>query len=74
VEFEIGSGLTFEDREFQDKEMVERAKKEPGKRLTGNFNGKRIKLGSTITFKYRELSDDGIPKEGRYWRRREGVE
>lgn len=25
--------------------------------------------GSTVTFKYRELSDDGIPKEARYWRK-----
>jgi DNA ligase-1 len=24
--------------------------------------------GSRVTFKYRELSDDGIPKEARYWR------
>ena len=27
-------------------------------------------LGSVITFKYRELSDDGVPKEARYWRKR----
>jgi DNA ligase-1 len=25
--------------------------------------------GSIITFKYRELSDDGIPKDARYWRK-----
>jgi hypothetical protein len=24
-----------------------------------------------VTFKYRELSDDGIPKEARFWRRRD---
>jgi hypothetical protein len=27
-------------------------------------------IGSTVTFKYRELSNDGIPKEARYWRKR----
>lgn len=25
-------------------------------------------LGSTVTFKYRELTNDGLPKEARYWR------
>jgi hypothetical protein len=29
---------------------------------------KHFKLGTQITFKYRELSDDGIPKEARYHR------
>lgn len=28
-------------------------------------------LGSKVTFKYRELTKDGIPKEARYWRKRE---
>ena len=23
-----------------------------------------------VTFRYRELSDDGVPKEARYWRTR----
>ncbi len=27
--------------------------------------------GQVVTFKYRELSDDGIPKEARLWRRRD---
>lgn len=26
-------------------------------------------IGSTVTFKYRGLSDDGIPQEARYWRK-----
>ena len=26
--------------------------------------------GSQVTFRYRELSDDGVPKEARYWRTR----
>ena len=33
--------------------------------------GKQFKKGQTVTFKYRELTDDGIPKEARYWRRRD---
>ena len=35
------------------------------------FQGKSFKRGQTVTFKYRELTDDGIPKEARYWRRRD---
>jgi DNA ligase-1 len=27
-------------------------------------------IGSRVTFKYRELSDGGIPKDARYWRKR----
>jgi len=27
-------------------------------------------IGETITFKYREMTDGGIPKEARYWRKR----
>jgi hypothetical protein len=34
-----------------------------------DFQGKHFKVGDVVTFKYRELSDDGIPKEARYWRR-----
>lgn len=81
VEFEIGSGLTFEEREFATPEMTATAAKNPGEPCApgpgengSHMQGKHLKLGQTITFKYRELSDDGIPKEGRFWRRREGVE
>jgi len=79
VEFELGSGLTFQDREFATAAMSELAVKNAGAKCGpdgdgSHMQGKYIKVGDTITFKYRELSDDGIPKEGRYWRRRDGVE
>jgi hypothetical protein len=35
--------------------------------------GTQFKKGQVVTFKYRELSDDGIPKEARYWRRRKSA-
>ena len=35
------------------------------------FQGRHFKRGQTVTFKYRELTSDGIPKEARYWRRRD---
>lgn len=74
VEFEIGSGLTLEEREFLNADMSKHAAASPGTDMPTFYQGKHIKKGDTITFKYRELSDDGIPKEGRYWRRRPGVE
>jgi DNA ligase-1 len=33
------------------------------------YDGAVIKRGDIVTFRYRELSDTGIPKEARYWRK-----
>jgi DNA ligase-1 len=74
VEFEIGSGLTFENRELATEKDRLWAHEHPGEQMPDKTSSKHIKRGSTITFKYRELSDDGIPKEGRFWRLREGEE
>jgi DNA ligase-1 len=70
IEFELGSGLSFEDREFAQEKHSDIAKANPGKRIE-NVNGRVLKLGDKVTFKYRELTDDGIPKEARFWRRRD---
>lgn len=69
------AGLTDEERLFEEDWMSEYAEKHPGEDMPAGegFAGKHFKIGQTITFKYRELSDDGIPKEARYWRHR-GVE
>lgn len=40
-----------------------------GLELSESWEGKYFKRGDVVTFKYRELSDTGIPKEGRYWRK-----
>jgi DNA ligase-1 len=71
VEFEIGSGLTFEEREFLHPADIDWARQFPGERMPDHAAGKHLRVGQTITFKYRELTDDGIPKEGRYWRKRD---
>jgi DNA ligase-1 len=71
VEFEIGSGLTMKDRELASPAATVWAEAHPEQVLPQEFDGKYLRRGQTITFKYRELSDDGVPKEGRYWRRRE---
>lgn len=85
VEFEIGSGLTFEQREFGDEELSSMAAGRPGEIMPAKpsdhikgakdcgvfYHAKHFKIGDTISFKYRELSDDGVPKEARYWRKRD---
>jgi DNA ligase-1 len=67
------SGLTHEERKFDDTGILLAsgyAAKNPGKDMPAGTQGVHFKLGDSVTFKYRELSDDGIPKEARYWRKR----
>jgi len=63
------SGLTDAERCFTDQSMCEYAKQHSGVDMPPHFQGRHFKVGQQITFKYRELSDDGIPKEARFWRR-----
>ncbi len=67
------SGLTDEERLFLRDDMYIHASEYPGVDMPSWFQGKHFKVGQQVTFKYRELSDDGIPKDARYWRKR-GVE
>ncbi len=71
----------FELSGFTD---IERTLKSPynqmesGKQVISHTDAKidfspRFKIGDSITFLYRELSDDGIPKEARYFRPREDL-
>lgn len=64
------SGLTDEERAFASDEMRAHAAEHPGEDMPSHFEGRYFKVGDTVTFKYRELSDDGIPKEARFWRQR----
>lgn len=63
------AGLTNEERQFAKPEFVEFAKTHPGHDMPDHFQGKHFKAGDVVSFKYREHSDDGIPKDARYWRR-----
>lgn len=63
------SGLTDEERRFDTDYFAEHAVMHPGQEMPTGTQGRYFKTGETVTFKYRELSDDGIPKEARYWRR-----
>lgn len=43
----------------------------PGEVLTNpHIHNPKFPIGSIVTYKYRELTDDAIPKEARYWRKR----
>lgn len=45
----------------------------PGERVSAYWWNPKFPIGSTITYKYRELSNDGIPKEAQYSRPYESV-
>jgi DNA ligase-1 len=64
------SGLTDPEREFATESDRYYANEHPGEDMPADTQGRMFKLGQRITFKYRELSDDGIPKEARYFRNR----
>jgi DNA ligase-1 len=67
------AGLTDAERDFGNGTMSDWAALHPGLDVPPDVgvNSKHFKKGQTVTFKYRELTDDGIPKEARYWRRRD---
>jgi DNA ligase 1 len=65
------SGMTDAEREFADELARQWAVNNPGADSPYWVNGKHFRLGETVTFKYRELTDDGVPKEARYWRGRD---
>lgn len=64
------SGLTNEERKFATDLDTKTARLFPGDDMASYVQGKHFKTGDVVSFKYRELSDDGIPKEARYWRHR----
>ena len=65
------SGMTDAEREFGDLQACQWAVNNPGIDTPDWVEGKQFRLGQTVTFKYRELTDDGIPKEARFWRQRD---
>lgn len=65
------AGLTNEERLFAASDMEDYAIEHPGEDMPLDFKGEHFKVGDTVTFKFREHSDDGIPKESRLWRKRD---
>jgi len=64
------SGLTDEERQFACQDVVRWAEENPGKDVPASFTALHFDIGQTITFKYRELSDDNIPLKASYFRKR----
>lgn len=76
IAFEL-SGFTDGERVIVPLDGVSLDVLEVGRRCQGEivdnklFGSAYFQLGQRVSFKYRELSRDGIPKEARYWRKRE---
>lgn len=62
------SGFTDAQRVYKDLESKEEANLYPGQSASVFVSNDLFPLGTIVEFKYRELSDDGIPKEARYFR------
>lgn len=66
------SGLTDEEREFASYNDTNFAYEHPDQDMPPDVKASRhFKVGQQITFKYRELTDAGIPKEANYLRVRD---
>jgi DNA ligase 1 len=74
ITFEL-SGFTDEERGMTMTSHDTLAESEPimlaGHQCSGRWTNPKFPIGSKVTFMYRELSDDGIPKEARYLRKRD---
>jgi DNA ligase-1 len=70
VVFEL-SGFTEAEREWKDANIENWCSYNPGQRVPFEFNHPTFPLGSEVTFRYREVTKDGLPREARFWRRRD---
>jgi DNA ligase-1 len=61
-------GFTDEERIFSTEESTKIAYQNPGEQMPADTQGKHFKIGNKVEFRYRELSDGGIPKDARYYR------
>ena len=62
------SGFTDVERDYGGYAEYSMAKRFPGEEADIVVTHKRFPRGTVVKFKYRELSDDGIPKEARFLR------
>lgn len=73
IHFDI-SGLTDEERTLSSEEAKRWAIINPGKVLPENMSAEYFSRGTYITFKYRGVTNDGIPMEAQYFRKRDPAE
>ena len=65
--FEL-SGFTDVERDFCNNEAIDWCIKNPGATLPREYEHPLFPRGSTIRFRHRDYTDEGIPREARYWR------
>jgi DNA ligase 1 len=75
LQVELGNGIQLKLSGFTDDERYMRdpigwCYNNPGEQCPQGVYNPMFPIGSVVTFRYRELSDDGVPKEARYWRKR----
>lgn len=71
VQFELGTGFDESERRMIDREintgLIE--VRYPGQVVADHVENPLFPRNSVVTFKYRELTNDGVPKEARFWRK-----
>lgn len=76
IQFDL-SGFTNQEREMEfvrtHVDAYEEGRSHPGESVDMNIHNPRFPCGSRITFRYRELSDSGVPKEAKYLRKFEAL-
>ena len=66
-------GLVEFTRDYYPSEesAIEWAESNPGQDVPDWIEAPEFPRGAVVTFRYRDLTADGLPNEGRYWRHRE---
>lgn len=76
-DFSLGTGFTDTERKIflsgnnEDRGFaaaLEFGRQHPGEPIPPTYYSKQFQIGEKVTFRYRELTDDGIPKEARFFR------
>lgn len=57
------------DSEHTHDQVIKWAEKHPGQEVPEWIESKYFKRGTICTFRYRDVTADGIPQEARYWRK-----
>ncbi len=64
------SGFTDEEREYATADAKDWALNHPGQDTPARYEAKKFKRGDKLTFTYASLTQDGVPREARYLRKR----
>jgi len=69
------SGFTDDERKLDcnNQDSINEGEEQPGEEVSSAWSSRPFPIGSKVSFKYRELSNDGVPKEARFFRRYQTV-